>query len=519
MINLRIRLLAGADRLLAVLLATVLVGTPLAFGGAVWWARPALAALILLLVLAWSARVLLEGTGRIHRSPLPWLGGLALLLAAVQLFPLPARPASAISPRSRAFHVPDVSTATVDGLAPSSPEPVGGRSAATLDRPATLRWLVGAAGCLALFGVAAQFTDRLGHLCVVWGSVVAGFFVNTAIGLVQLVGGRPGLFGSLAPGEAPAWAPSLDNLLTTPNATVLRLAETAPGAISPWALPRPDRPFFVGSLMGGPGAYLALGALGLPLALALVLQVLAPRGSRDGVLVRIQQSGRTGLVVLLTGLIVLGAGLVGFLAGAVLSVPFALGLLLTGLPAARPSGLRWAAVGLTAGALLALAGGVALGDVLGRPPGCSALSSRAGWAETSSVWTDSLRIARDFPVLGTGLGSFAAISPAYKTQDAASTTALSSLLQWGVEAGAVGLALLGLAALWCLLRLPSALRRVGSADRALSCGLLGAAVCFALFSTLHWTIELPAIALAASAVAGTWDRWLAGGTDLFVERA
>jgi O-Antigen ligase len=509
-VNLRIRLLVGADRLLAALLATVLVGTTLAFGGAVWWARPAVAALILLLVLVWLVRVLLEGTGRILTSPLPWLGGLALLLAAAQLVPLPARLAGTITPRDLALPVPGE---------PAPSEPAEGRRPATVDRPATLRWLVGAAGCLALFGVAAQFTDRLGHLLVIWGSVVAAFFLNTAIGLVQLLGGRSGLFGFLVPGEGPAWAPSLDDLLTTPGATVLRLADSAPGAGAPWALPRPDRPFSIGSLMGGPGAYLALGALGLPLALAIVLQLLAPRGSRDGLRDRLQHSGLTGLVALLVVLGVLGSGLAGFLAGAVLSVPLALGLLLTGLPAARPSGLRWSAVGLTVLTLTALAGGVVLGDLLGRPAGCDALATRAGWPETWSVWTDSARIAREFPVLGTGLGSFAAIYPAYKTQDAAPTTALSSLLQWWVEAGAVGLALLGLAGLWCLIRLPGAVRRVGSADRALACGLSGAAVGFALFSTLHWTVELPAVAVAASAVAGTWDRWLAGGTELFVERA
>jgi hypothetical protein len=35
---------------------------------------------------------------------------------------------------------------------------------------------------------------------------------------------------------------------------------------------------------------------------------------------------------------------------------------------------------------------------------------------------------------------------------------------------------------------------------------------------LHWSIELAAVALAASALAGTWNRWLAGGTDLFIAR-
>jgi O-antigen ligase len=91
-------------------------------------------------------------------------------------------------------------------------------------------------------------------------------------------------------------------------------------------------------------------------------------------------------------------------------------------------------------------------------------------------------------------------------------------MQWWSESGAVGLGLLGIAAVWSLLRLPAAIGRVGSADRALAFGMIGASVCFGVVSAIHWTVELPVVALAASAFAGTCNRWLAGGTDLFVER-
>ena len=74
------------------------------------------------------------------------------------------------------------------------------------------------------------------------------------------------------------------------------------------------------------------------------------------------------------------------------------------------------------------------------------------------------------------------------------------------------------ALLWCLFRLPGAVRRVGTADRSLVFGLIGAAAGFSLYSAVHWTVELAAVAVAASALGGTWNRWLAGGTDLFVER-
>ena len=87
-----------------------------------------------------------------------------------------------------------------------------------------------------------------------------------------------------------------------------------------------------------------------------------------------------------------------------------------------------------------------------------------------------------------------------------------------VEAGAAGLGLLALAVLWCLCRLPGGLKRVGSSDRSLAFGLIGAALSFSLLAVVHWTIELTAVAVSVSALGGTWNRWLAGGTDLFVER-
>ena len=95
---------------------------------------------------------------------------------------------------------------------------------------------------------------------------------------------------------------------------------------------------------------------------------------------------------------------------------------------------------------------------------------------------------------------------------------MSSLVQWGVESGAVGLAILAATVVWSLCRLPGALERVGSADRTLAYGLIGAALGFSLWSVVHWTVELPAVAISASALGGTWNRWLAGGTDLFVDR-
>jgi O-antigen ligase len=514
-VNLRRLLLNGTDRILALLLGALLLLAPIGFGGAVWWARPAIAGLTLLFVLGWLGHALFEGKMRFLKSPLTALGLLALGLAVFQLVPLPGTLARRISPRARDVYTrgyfPDRVLAADPAV--TLPEPALVRSPVSLDRAATLRWLAGGAVCLALFWGVAHYTDRLQRLYLVWGSIVAAFFLNTSIALVQLVSGSGGVYGFLQPGEGPFWAPSVNDLLNAPNMAVLR---TMGGPNEGVALV-PDRTFQVGTMLGGSGAYLALGSLGLPLALALTLQLLAPRGSRAGLWTRLRESGQGSLVFLLVFLLVASAVLVGLLAGPWFGLPFVLGLALVGFSGIWLSGLRWTGFGLTLLVLLALGGGIGASALL------SALRvpvpvSPERLATAATVWTDAWPLVRDFPWLGTGLGTFPAVFPYYKSQDATPTTALSSLVQWAVESGAVGLILLALGLLWCLFRLPGAVRRVGTADRSLVFGLIGAALSFTLYSAVHWTVELSAVAVVASAWGGTLNRCLAGGTDLFVER-
>src|SRR4051794_4542813 len=82
-VDLRLRLLSLLDRALAALVAPLPLGPALAFGGAVWWARPALAVLTALLLLASLLRAPLQGSWRVLRSPLAGLGALAILLGIV----------------------------------------------------------------------------------------------------------------------------------------------------------------------------------------------------------------------------------------------------------------------------------------------------------------------------------------------------------------------------------------------------------------------------------------------------
>ncbi len=520
MLTLRIKLANGLDRLLALSLASLLLGTSLAFGGVVWWARLAVAGLSFAMVLAWLARVAIVGPWRVLKSPITALVAMALGLAIVQLLPLPASVVERVSPRSMAVNslglIPE--QVLLDDPTAELPPPFLARSPLSLDRPATLRWLVGASACLAVFVVASHYSDRYRKAQAIWGSVAAAFFVNAVIGGVQVANHSSGLYGMFTPGASPAWGPTLDDAMNAPSMMLLRpVGEAKPGR-SALAAARPDRPFLVGSLMGGPGAFLALGSLALPLAFGLMLQMMSPRGLREGLLARLRDSGQGSLVVLMLGLIVAGAALVGVMAGPIPSLVFALGLSIVGVAGTWSSGLRKTGLATTILVLGALGGGVAVADRSNRESDGRSALPRIDWDGARATWAESLPILRDFPAFGTGLGTFPAVHPYYKSRDGARNTAMSSLLQWTVESGAIGLGLLATAGLWCLIRLPGAIRRVGTADRALAFGLVGSLVCFGLFSAIHWTVELPAIALAASAVAGTANRWLAGGTDLFVDR-
>ena len=516
----RIRLLTALDRVLAVGIASLLVGTVLGFGGAAWWAPTLVATLTTILVSAWLARAVVVGRWPVMKSPLAGFGLLALGLASAQSVPMPGRIASVVSPNARAVHAHGMLDNLARGDDPDAvlPEPISERSPLTIDRPATLRWLAGAAACLALFGIVSHFADRLDRLYLIWGSVVAAFLLNTAIALIQIVGQSSGLYGFIEPGKGPKWAPTVADALAAPGESALRPVDGTRPSTHAWALPRPDRTQLLGTMMGGPGAHLALGAIGLPLALGLTLQLMAPRGSRDGLWTRLAESGQASLLILLYTSTLTSAFLLGLLSGPELAIPFALAISLVGLPSLLGTGLGWKGLILTILALGSLCGGVVLGGAWGDAFPRAVPLARIDFAAIRAVWSDAWAIARDFPIVGSGLGSFPSIQPYYKGRDASSATAMSSLLQWWAESGAFGLALLGIASVWGTIRLPGAIRRVGSADRALAFGMVGAAVCFAVVSAIHWTVELMAVALAASAVAGTCNRWLAGGTDLFVER-
>lgn len=524
----RLRILKLGDSATGALLSVLILGSVLCFGGAVWWFRPVMVAAAFLLVAIKLAAMLAEGRMPLLKSPLGMLGLLALLLGIFQLVPLPAALASRLSPTAHEAYARGVLHQLVQADLPDAglPEAPPVRSPASLDRAATLRWLAQAAACLAIFWAVSHYTNRLSRLYLVWGLVVAAFFLNAALAVVQISGRSQGLYGWFVPGTGPTWAPSLSDLLESPGIAALRnqtwmrdpshdQVEITPSAR---AVLVPVTPALFGTMMASSGAFLALGTLALPLALAILLHVISPRGGRETFSARLAHCGQGSLLLLLSILMLLGVFLMGLIAGAWYCLPTALGLLTVGLPAVVRPPLRWPALALLALLLTGLAAGVALqafwplllvGQAPVQPPDLEL---------AQSLWAESVRVIREFPLLGSGLGSFGTIHAYFKDCDLSSSTAMSSLLQWGVETGAAGALIMAAGAFWCLLRLPGGLKRVGSIDASLVYGLVGAAVSFSLLAAVHWTIELSAVAISASALGGTWNRWLAGGTDLFVER-
>jgi hypothetical protein len=522
-LDVRPKIVSAIDRLLAATVLLLLLGSAVCFGGAVWWFRPVFAFLVFLLVALELVQFFLSGRMPILKSPLFALGLLYVALAVLQLVPLPEPLARRLSIGAQEIYSTGGMTrlARLDDpdLAPVEPAP--SRSPASLDRAATLRALVAALACLGIFWTISHYTDRLSRLYLVMGCVIAAFLVNGAFGVVQLTCRAEGTYGVCLPGNSPAWGPSRVDLLESPGIAVMRRIDE-PEPDSKPGLERVTlvaaRPFLFGTLLGGPGAFLAFGSMAMPLALAIVIHLLAPRGSRESLSTRLSQTGHGSLLTLVVALLAASSVLVGLMAGPWFSLPFFLGIAAVGLPSVFASSSRYTSLGLSTLVLASLGGGAFIGTAWPEFGAGSLPVQPISQEAIKMIWNESLPIFRDFPLVGTGLGTFPSIHPYYKIHDATSSTAMSSLLQCAVECGAGGLGIVALAACWCLCRLPWCVKAVGTADRTLAYGLIGAGLSFSLWSTFHWTAELPAVAIAASALGGTWNRWLAGGTDLFVER-
>ncbi len=120
-----------------------------------------------------------------------------------------------------------------------------------------------------------------------------------------------------------------------------------------------------------------------------------------------------------------------------------------------------------------------------------------------SIWNDSLAALSDFPLTGTGLGSFRTVFPHYVSAPVASevTHAENEYLQWTLETGAVGLILLAIAGI--ALASQIYFRLSGRRDyraRYLAFGALFSLLCIAFHNWGDFNMHIPSNALTTTAV-------------------
>ena len=517
------RWLSRLDRLQAFLVTMLPALAILAFGGVVWWFPMVGGLLLFLLALVSLIRAWISGSYAIFKSPIGLLGALAIGLAVFQIIPIPVALIGRQSPRTvRVWENRDVPLEAGSARADNSTPVVDGKVILSADRPGTLRWIVGAIGCMTLFVIVGHFVDRLSRTWLVWNSLIVAFGICTWAGGLQIVGQNPDAYGFFSAGTGSAWMPSVADLKSGPVMTRLRAVPRfgipSEGNKPPVVIAQVDPTFAIGSLITGPGAYLALGSLVIPLIFGMALYRLSPRGSRESLLIRLRPHGGLASLILLLATGLLGLGLFGYLGGLILSSSILLGICIVCLATLRRVGVSRASILFFLMAFPCIYLGHLCGQWFGRPAGCPWIVDSEGFNRTEQVWTEAVRLGLRFPYFGTGLNSFGAVHSQVKHDDAGSSTALSSVLQWWAETGMAGVALVLVGLLWSLRKLPAAWSRVGSADRALPAALLGSAISFGLYSCMAWTIQLPAIAIAAAAICGSINRWLVGGTDLFLEK-
>jgi hypothetical protein len=269
-------------------------------------------------------------------------------------------------------------------------------------------------------------------------------------------------------------------------------------------------PLFAGFL--APGHWFAVTAGFLPMLLVISLVTARRARNWNGRPDWIGTGdGRLSLMAFAAALVLAGgAGYFGETAVAALVIVSV--MIATALLASAP-GLWFTLVGRCL-----LTGGVAVGAALWKirqVGGVPLLMERLEMAKADSL--SMLAAFREHAVTGSGLGSFGALWPAYRSAAAEENHAGSSLLAFAVETGALGPALVGLAAIFCLLRWQWLRGGLDEESRMLTggalVGLAGLLIASAAGAGLD-TLAVPALAalllgLAARGLAGGRTPWIA----------
>ena len=118
--------------------------------------------------------------------------------------------------------------------------------------------------------------------------------------------------------------------------------------------------------------------------------------------------------------------------------------------------------------------------------------------DRDEVATDAIQMWKDYPVFGSGLGSFHVVFPRYSQQDlgALFTHAHNDYLQFASETGVVGISLLGVLVLSSLMAaLRAQVARRDPLMRGLSFGAMMAIIALGMHSSVDFNLQIPANAL------------------------
>lgn len=223
-----------------------------------------------------------------------------------------------------------------------------------------------------------------------------------------------------------------------------------------------------------------------------------------------QASLRSGAVMVAGTALLLSLSAIAFTGSRSGMVAILFGLTVQVVAANR--GRRGLAIAATAGAGLAALGFLAwlgLGRSLGRLTATTWFE--VVWGPRAQVWLESLELIRQFPLTGTGLGTFEQAFPLVQPvglDGVRWAKAHNDVLEWTVSGGAVG-ALVAAAGAFFLIRIASTRLRsaVGAEDRAMLASSLGCLAAVGLHECFDFGLSLPAnafvlVALVAASLAG-----------------
>jgi O-antigen ligase len=187
-----------------------------------------------------------------------------------------------------------------------------------------------------------------------------------------------------------------------------------------------------------------------------------------------------------------------------------LGILISVLIMALIGGYRTVRGGWTVGVLVFLGIVVSYGVWIGLGPvlGRFELLREPGYLQTEgrvAIWRDSLRLIGDFPVTGTGLGTFSIAFRRYQTAlvDKFVDHAHNDYLEFTADTGLVGVSLLFLPILYLLGRMIfSFLHDPQRYRRAVTLGCIGSTLAMLLHTATDFNLQIPANALIFATILG-----------------